>query len=290
MSASTNGLKGQIESIMGVRKIAYAMQNVAASKMKRAHQQMAASKEYSEQLLALLRRVASSESAVCNPYLRRVNGQPKRLAIVLLGSDRGLCGALNANLFRVVDQQIEQYAQQGVEVFWDAIGARALEFCQKRKLKLLAKLQQVGDRPMQSLLVQNVRVLLNYYRNYKLDGLLIAHNRFVNNLVRLPVIDKLLPLDISFSSSNVYDYLFEPNRDANLNYLAVKYLETLVYQAVVDNIACEQVARMMAMRSAADNSAGIIQELQQQFHKERQLAITNEISDIIGGAEGLVGD
>lgn len=290
MGAFTNELKEQIESVMGIRKIAYAMQNVAASKMKRANQQMAASEEYSKQLLALLKRVASSDNAAGNPYLRRPSGQPKKVAIVLLGSDRGLCGALNTNLFRLVDKQIEAYRQQGVEILWDAIGARALEFCQKRKLKLLAKLQQVGDRPMQSVLVQNVRVLLNYYRTAKIDGLLIAHNCFINNLVRTPTIDSLLPLDVTFEGQTRCDYLFEPNQDTNLNYLAVKYIETLVYQAVVDNIACEQVARMMAMRSATENSENIIQELRQEYHKERQLAITNELSDIIGGASGLMHD
>ncbi len=304
MGVNTKEIKEQIKSIEGIFKIARTMQNVAASKVKHAERQRAASQNYAQRITEILQHLGRLPEAVQNPYLRSSPTQPQHLGVILLGSDRGLCGSLNNALFRLVEQRIAHYQQQQITLSWDALGGRALLFCQQHQLSVIAQLPQLNGYPTRKLLSPNLRTMLAAYHTGQLDGLLIAHNRFVNHLVRTPVIEPLLPLQLgehlssalasgvpsSLSSPSVpcQPYLFEPDIKTSINYLAVKYLETMVYQAVVDNIACEQVARMMAMRSAADNATTLIQDLTQTYHKERQLAITNELADIIGGAEGLM--
>lgn len=291
MSLSIRELREEINAIETINKIASAMQNVAASKMKRAQQRRQASAAYAQQILALLKRIASAKSVASNPYLRHLNQEPRNLAIVLIGSDRGLCGALNSNLFKLVEDEVARYQAQKIQLSWSAIGFQALDFCQRRKFNLIAKVRQIGDDPLIGPLMPNIRVLLNYYRTGKVDGILVAYTHFVNNLTRTPVIEQLLPFNtdlIKPASSAAtpiklghVDYLFEPKQNNSLNYLAVKYLEALVYQAVVDNAACEQVSRMLAMRAASDNAKEITAKLSEMYHKARQVSITSELMDVM---------
>jgi F-type H+-transporting ATPase subunit gamma len=287
--ASPREIRAQIASIKKIQKITSAMQNVAASKMRRAQQHMATSMPYATKICEVMSHIASSDHEYEHPYLQE-HEEVKKIGYIVVSTDRGLCGGLNLNLFRLVLEHAHSYQEQGLDIVWCLFGRKAELFFQSFMVNVVAHASNLGERPQVASLLGGIKVMLDSYRVGELDKLFIVHNDFVNTLVQKPKITQLLPLlklwchgQVSYHSS----YIYEPASRALLDTLMTRYIETQVYQAVVDNAACEQVARMIAMKNATESSKEIIENLQLMYNKARQTAITREISEIVSGADAV---
>ncbi|MCM2129267.1 F0F1 ATP synthase subunit gamma [Larsenimonas rhizosphaerae] len=293
--AAGKEIKSQIGSVKNTQKITSAMEMVAASKMRRAQDRMAASQPYARQIRKVVGHVSKANPEYRHPYM-----QPrdvKRVGYIVVTSDRGLCGGLNVNLFKSVMRDAKQWRDQGAEVRFCAIGSKGSVFFRKYgSSELLAAKSGIGDAPVTQDLIGSVKVMLDAFDNGELDRLNVVCNEFVNTMTQTPIVRQLLPLTVDEpakdqttdpSSSAPWDYLYEPDAKALLDTLLVRYVESQVYQAVVENIACEQAARMIAMKNATDNAGNMIDELQLEYNKARQAAITQEISEIVSGAAAV---
>jgi F-type H+-transporting ATPase subunit gamma len=285
---SPKEIKNQVLSIKRIQKITGAMQKVAASKMRRAHKKMESSMSYAIKILEVVQHVANSNTEYNHPYLR-ARDQVNRVGYIVISTDRGLCGGLNINLFKLALEHAQQFKKiGGVEVDWCLLGRKVESFFHGLTANVVAQVSNLGESPKIADLVGSIKVMLDACENEQIDKLFIAHNEFINTMVQRPVVKQLLPL--SKTSSNIqhqWDYIYEPEPKLLLNALMIRYVETQVYQAVVDNIACEQVARMMAMQNATNNAKELIEDLQLMYNKARQATITQEIAEIIGGAEAV---
>ncbi len=281
-------IRSKIASIKNTQKITRAMELVAASKMRKAQQRMSTTRPYSEKMRQVLGHVAASHCEYHHPYLTP-RPTVKRVGFIIISSDRGLAGSLNINLFKSAVLAMRNWQQQGVPSDLCLIGGKAESFFRRFNANILAKASHLGDAPQIADLIGIVKVMLDAYNNQQLDAIYIAYNRFVNSMTQTPVIEQLLPLQVSTEGDRVgyWDYIYEPDAKALLNVLLVRYIETQVYQAVVENLACEQAARMVAMKNATDNAGQLIGELQLIYNKARQAAITREIAEITAGAEAL---
>ncbi len=281
-------IRTKIGSIKNTQKITRAMELVAASKMRKAQDRMTRSRPYALKIRKVISHVASSHSEYHHPYLQhRENIQ--RVGFIVVTTDRGLCGGLNVNLLRktLLDMKAWEDKQVGIDLC--LIGKKSEAFFQRVGGNILAIADHVGDAPEVQNLIGIVRVMLNHYDEGKLDAIYIVGNEFINTMTQKPFVNQLLPLQPEEQASQGYwDYIYEPDSSKDLlNMLLIRYIESQVYQAVVENIACEQAARMVAMKSATDNAGDLIDELQLIYNKARQASITQEIAEIVGGAAAI---
>ena len=285
--ASGKEIKGKIGSIKNTQKITSAMEMVAASKMKKAQERMASGRPYAQNMLKVIGHIANGNLEYRHPYLEE--REVKRVGYIVISTDRGLCGGLNTNEFKLVTQDVKKWREQGVEVDFAALGSKACSFFNRFGGKLLAAESGLGDKPSVSDVVGVVRVMLKAYDEGQIDRVFLVFNDFVNTMTQKPVINQLLPLPKSEDEEyqHRWDYIYEPDPKEILEALMVRYIESQVYQGVVENAASEQAARMVAMKAATDNAGNLIDELQLVYNKARHAAITQEISEIVSGAAAV---
>lgn len=283
-------IRSQIGSVENTRKITDAMEKVAASKMRAAQQRMTASRPYAQSIRRVINHVAKSHSEYTHPYMM-VREPVKRVGLIVISSDRGLCGSLNAGLYRKVVRNLYDWEKAGIPCDLCAVGRKGVGFFTRTKGNLLGKVDQLGDKPKIEDLIGVVKVMLDAFDEGKIDALWLGYNKFVSKMVQQPLMEPLLPLpmieDDQETSVGHWDYIYEPEARDLLSALLVRYIEMQVYQSVVENTACEQAARMLAMKNATDNAKNIIQELKLAYNKARQAAITQEISEIVAGADAV---
>ncbi|MBL1320212.1 MAG: F0F1 ATP synthase subunit gamma [Methylophaga sp.] len=287
--ANGKEIRTQIASIKNTQKITRAMEMVAASKMRKAQERMAATRPYSDKIHNVIKHLAYAHPEYKHVYLQD-RAEEKRVGYIIVSSDRGLCGGLNNNLFKTVLKDISGKIDKGLEVDVCTIGQKAAGFFSRMPVNHAGQAVQLGDAPRPHELVGAVKVMLNAYDEGRIDSLYLVYNEFVNTMTQENKSVKLLPAkteEPSEEMSHHWDYIYEPDAKDVLDNLLVRYIESLVYQGVVENIACEQASRMVAMKSASDNAGDLIDELQLVYNKARQAAITQEISEIVAGAAAV---
>ena len=280
-------IKSKIASVKNTQKITSAMEMVAASKMRKAQDGMSASRPYAENIRNVIGHIALGNLEYRHPYLEE--REVKRVGYIVVSTDRGLCGGLNTNLFKRVLADAAKWQQQDAEVEFAVVGSKATGFFNSMGAKVTAQVSGLGDSPSLTDLVGSVKVMLNAYDNGEIDKLFIVYNKFVNTMTQKPTIDQLLPLPKSDDEAiqHRWDYIYEPDAQVLLDQLLVRYVESQVYQGVVENIACEQASRMIAMKSATDNAGDLIDDLQLVYNKARQASITQELGEIVAGASAV---
>jgi len=280
-------IKTKIASVKNTQKITKAMEMVASSKMRKAQEGMAASRPYATNIRNVIGHIALGNLEYRHPYLEE--REVKRVGYIVVSTDRGLCGGLNTNLFKQVLADAAKWQGQEAEVEFAVVGSKATSFFNNMGAKVTAQISGLGDRPSITDLVGSVQVMLKAYDDGKIDKLFIVYNKFVNTMTQEPTIDQLLPLPKSDDEEikHRWDYIYEPDANVLLDQLLVRYVESQVYQGVVENLACEQAARMVAMKSATDNAGDLIDDLQLIYNKARQAAITQELGEIVAGAAAV---
>ena len=288
--AGAKEIRSKIASIKSTQKITSAMEKVAVSKMRKAQQRMAASRPYAVRIREVIGHLAKANPEYRHPFM--VERPVKRVGYILVSSDRGLCGGLNINLFKALIKNMKDWRDAGVEADFCVIGSKGASFFRSYGGNVIAAISHLGEAPSVSDLIGAVKVMLDQFNDGKLDRLYLASNKFVNTMVQKPVVEQLLPLAPASEADDgakqgLWDYLYEPDAQQLLDALLVRYVESQVYQSVVENNACEQAARMIAMKNATDNAGQLIKDLQLIYNKARQAAITQEISEIVGGAAAV---
>ena len=287
--ASGKEIRTKIKSIKNTQKITSAMQMVAASKMRKAQERMAASRPYAEKMRGVIHHLAFAHTEYKHPYLLDRN-EVKAVGYIIVSTDRGLCGGLNNNLFKAVLQHMKQWREQGANVEYCTIGQKALNFFKRLKGTIRSQATHLGDAPSITDLIGTIKVMLDAYNAGEIDRLFLVSNGFVSTMTQSPTISQLLPVT-SIKEEDMlkhhWDYIYEPDAKAVLDNLMVRYIESLIYQGVTENVACEMSARMVAMKAASDNAGSLINQLQLVYNKARQAAITQEISEIVGGAAAV---
>lgn len=286
--AGAKEIRTKIKSIQNTQKITKAMEMVAASKMRKAQDRMNAARPYAEKIRNVVAHLAHANTEYRHPFL--IEREAKKVGYIVVSSDRGLCGGLNVNLFRKSINAMDEWHTAGAELSFSVIGSKGLGFFKRLGANVVSEASHIGDAPALMDLIGTIQVMLTRYEEGELDRLYFVHNEFVNTMTQKPVVEQLLPLvpdEEEALKKNHWDYLYEPDASAALGVLLTRYIESLVYQGVVENIACEQSARMVAMKSASDNAGDLIDELQLIYNKARQAAITQEISEIVAGAAAV---
>ncbi|WP_337219775.1 F0F1 ATP synthase subunit gamma [Vibrio parahaemolyticus] len=287
--AGAKEIRNKIGSVKSTQKITKAMEMVAASKMRRSQDAMEASRPYAETMRKVIGHVANANLEYRHPYLEE--REAKRVGYIIVSTDRGLCGGLNINVFKKAVTDIQTWKEKGAEIELAVIGSKATAFFKHGGAKVAAQVSGLGDSPSLEDLIGSVSVMLKKYDEGELDRLYVVFNKFVNTMVQQPTIDQLLPLPKSDSKEmqreHSWDYIYEPEPKPLLDTLLVRYVESQVYQGVVENLACEQAARMIAMKAATDNATNLIEDLELVYNKARQAAITQELSEIVGGASAV---
>ena len=296
--SQTREIRAKISSIQNTKKITRAMELVAASKMRKAQERMSMSRPYADRIRRVISHVALAHAEYQHPYMQQ-RDNIKRVGFILVSTDRGLCGGLNINIFRSALQEMKKYSDQKIEIDLCVIGRKAEVFFSQHGGNIVGSVTKLGDKPSLQDLIGVVKILLKKFDEGQCDRIYICANEFVNTMMQKPFLRQLLPLkaeDIKTDSESQipgpinthWDYLYEPDSAKTLlTMLLVRYIESQVYQAVIENIACEQAARMIAMKNATDNATEIIRELQLAFNKARQAGITREIAEIVAGAAAL---
>jgi F-type H+-transporting ATPase subunit gamma len=281
-------IKSKIKSVQNTRKVTRALEMVSASKIRKAQDRMKASRPYARLMKQVIGHIARANTDYVHPYMAARN-EVKRVGYVVVSTDRGLCGGLNSNLFRKLLAEIREHQQQGVEVDVVAIGQKANTFFRRLKVNMVASVTHLGEKPQVEQLIGIIKVMLDAYEAGRVDRVKLAYNDFINTMTQRPTIDQLLPLPPaeSMEQSHDWDYIYEPDAPTVLNDVLTRYVESLVYQAVLENLASEHAARMVAMKSASDNASKLIDTLNLIYNKARQAAITQEISEIVGGAAAV---
>jgi F-type H+-transporting ATPase subunit gamma len=284
----TKEIRVKIKSVQNTRKITKAMEMVAASKMRKAQERMRHARPYGEKIRNVAAHISHANPEYRHPFLVD-RDSVKRVGIIVITTDKGLCGALNTNLLRLVLSQYKEWQAQGEEIEVCAIGNKALGFMQRLGADIVSQVTQLGDRPQMEKLIGAVKIMLDGYTNDRFDRLMLAYTRFLNTMKQEPVIEQLLPLsgERLGAPETVWDYIYEPEARAVLDQVMRRYIEALIYQAVSENMASEQSARMVAMKAASDNAANLIDELTLIYNKNRQASITKELSEIVGGAAAV---
>lgn len=286
--AGAKEIRTKIATIKSTQKITKAMEMVAASKMRRAQERMSASRPYAQKMLQVISHLHHATPEYRHSYLG-AERERKRVGYIVVSSDRGLCGGLNNNLFRKTVQEAREHQKAGIEMTFCTIGSKALGFFKRFGGDVVAQITHLGDQPHIEDLIGTVKVMVDAYEAGEIDTLYLASNSFVNTMTQRPDILQLIPIRAEGieGMAHAWDYIYEPDAKTVLDALLVRYIESLVYQAVVENGACEQAARMVAMKSASENAGNLIDELQLVYNKARQAAITQEISEIVGGAAAV---
>ena len=285
--ASGKEIRTKIGSIKNTQKITSAMEMVAASKMRRTQDRMAAGKPYDQRIRAVVSHIASGNPEYKHQYL--TEREVKRVGYIVVSSDRGLCGGLNVNLFKRVIEHSKALVEQGVQVDLCLIGAKGSAFFNSVGGNIVASVRDLGEQPELKKLIGSIKVMLDAFSDGKIDKLYLCNNDFVNTMTQTPEIKQLLPLlpDQELASKTSWDYIYEPEPQELMDGLLIRYIESQVYQAVLENAACEQAARMLAMKNATDNAGDLIGDLQLAYNKARQAAITQELSEIVSGAAAV---
>ena len=280
-------IKTKIKSVQNTRKVTRALEMVSASKIRKAQDRMKASRPYARAMKQVIGHLAQANSEYQHPYLVQ-RAQVKRVGYIIVSSDRGLAGGLNNNLFRKALVEIRKWNEQGVDVDV-TIGQKASVFFRRIKVDMLGSVSHLGDQPRVEQLVGVIKVMLDAYSAGSLDKVFLSYNDFVNTMTQRAAFDQLLPLAPSDTAiaSHDWDYLYEPDAETVLDHVLTRYVESLVYQAVLENVASEHAARMVAMKAASDNANKLIETLNLVYNKARQAAITQEISEIVGGAAAV---
>lgn len=287
--AGAKEIRTKIGSVQSTQKITKAMQMVAASKMRRSQDAMESSRPYAQTMRKVIGHVANANLEYKHPYL--AEREAKKVGYIIISTDRGLCGGLNINLFKRALNDMKDWTEKGAGVEVAVIGSKATTFFKGTGAKLSAQISGLGDNPSLESLIGSVGVMLQKYDEGELDRLYVVFNKFVNTMVQEPKIDQLLPLPKSDSDdmkrTHSWDYIYEPEPKPLLDTLLKRYVESQIYQGVVENLACEQAARMVAMQAATDNASDLIDDLQLVYNKARQTAITQELSEIVSGAAAV---
>ena len=286
--AGAKEIRNKIASVKNTQKITGAMQMVAASKMRKAQDRMAASRPYAVTMRKVIGHIALGSLEYKHPYLEERD--VKRVGYIIISTDRGLCGGLNINLFKAVLGSMKEWREQGVESSLALVGSKASSFFGRYGKAVVAQVAGFGDNPSVSELVGPVRVMLQAFDNGEIDRLYLVYNKFVNTMVQQPKVEQLLPLpksDDDQVAKHHWDYLYEPDPKHLLDKLLSRYIESQVYQGVVENLASEQSARMVAMKSATENADTLINDLQLVYNKARQAGITQELTEIVSGAAAV---
>ncbi len=280
-------IKTKIASVKNTQKITAAMEMVAASKMRRAQDQMFATRPYAERIANVVSHVASSHPEYKHPFL--ISRPVKRVGMIAISTDRGLCGGLNTNMFKKALNLIGEFDEKGIKVDVVTFGTKALGFFKRIGAKVVAETSRIGDSPEIAQVIGPVQALLKSYVDGEVDEIYLVSNTFVNTMTQEPTISQLVPVIPSSDEElkHHWDYIYEPDSKEVLDNLLDRYIESLVYQGVVENVACEMASRMIAMKSATDNAGDMIDELQLIYNRERQASITQEISEIVAGASAV---
>jgi F-type H+-transporting ATPase subunit gamma len=288
--AGSKEIRTKIKSVQNTRKITKAMEMVAASKMRKAQERMRQSRPYADKVRNIAAHLAGANPEYQHPFLVR-RDTIKRAGLIVITTDKGLCGGLNTNVLRLVTNQLREFERDGVAVDTSAIGNRGFGFLTRIGARLVSHVVHLGDTPHMERLIGPVKLLLDAYANGEVDVVYIAYTRFINTMKQEPVLEQLLPLSADRlqdeSRDYSWDYLYEPDAQSVLDELLLRYVESLVFQAVAENMASEQSARMVAMKAASDNAKKVIDDLQLSYNKARQAAITKELSEIVGGAAAV---
>ncbi|MDO8439003.1 MAG: F0F1 ATP synthase subunit gamma [Telluria sp.] len=288
--AAGKEIRGKIKSVENTKKITKAMEMVAASKMRKAQERMRAARPYSDKIRNIASNLASANPEYTHPFLVRQDSA-KTVGLIVVTTDKGLCGGMNTNALRAVTTKLRELDAAGVKAETVAIGNKGFGFLNRIGARVVSHATQLGDTPHLDKLIGPVKVLLDAYQEGKLDAVYVVYTRFVNTMKQEPVMEQLLPLSsekmTADSSSHAWDYIYEPDAAAVIDELLVRYVEALIYQAVAENLASEQSARMVAMKSASENAGNVINELRLVYNKTRQAAITKELSEIVSGAAAV---
>ena len=282
-------IRTKIASIKNTQKITRAMEMVAASKMRKTQDRMRATRPYAEKIAQIIKHLAHAHPEYKHPFLVEKK-QCKRIGLIVISSDRGLCGGLNANLFRKTLIQMEQWGSEQIEVDVCTIGQKSAGFFRNIRANMVGQVEKLGDSPHLEDIVGIIKIMLDGYAQGTIDEIHVVHNEFVNTMTQDPQIKQLVPVKVSEIQDKLkgnWDYIYEPDAVEVLDTLMVRYIESIVLQGVIENNACEQAARMVAMKSASDNAGTLIDELQLVYNKARQAAITQEISEIVAGAAAV---
>jgi F-type H+-transporting ATPase subunit gamma len=286
--AGAKEIRGKIASIKNTQKITKAMEMVAASKMRKAQERMRAARPYAEKIRKIIGHLRQVNLDYKHPFT--LERPVQSVGIVVISTDRGLCGSLNLNLFKAALGAIREAQAKNVKVYLCVIGTKALQFFRRLSgIEIAASAAHLGDRPKTADLIGATKVMLDFYRDAKVDQLLLAHNVFVNTMTQKAVVSQLLPLQTIDKDElqERWDYIYEPDAVEILDAILMRYIESQIFQGAVENVACEMAARMVAMKSATDNAGKLIDELQLIYNKARQAAITKELSEIVGGAAAV---
>ena len=281
-------IRTKIESVRNTQKITKAMEMVAASKMRKAQERMHAARPYAHKIRNVIAHLGLANPEYRQPYLVP-RDEVKRIGIIVVSTDRGLCGGLNSNLFRHLLRRMKAWSEAGIAIDLSLIGNKSVGFFSRLKSNITAQTTHIGDEPTVEMLIGAVKIMLDAYVRGDVDEVYIASNEFINSMTQSPRLEQLIPVPPGEDEDMKYhwDYIYEPDAREVLDQLLDRYIESLVYQDVIENIACEQAARMVAMKSASDNAGKLIDELRLIYNKARQAAITQELSEIVGGAAAV---
>jgi len=284
----TKEIRVKIKSVQNTRKITKAMEMVAASKMRKAQERMRAARPYGEKIRNVAAHISHANPEYRHPFLVP-RDTVKRVGLIVITTDKGLCGALNTNLLRMALTQYKAWQTEGEEIDVCCIGNKGFGFMQRLGANIVSHAIQIGDRPQMDKLIGTIKVMLDGYTKDRFDRLMIGYTRFLNTMKQEPVLEQLLPLsgERMGAPETVWDYLYEPEAKAVLDQVMTRYIEAIIFQAVAENMASEQSARMVAMKSASDNARDLIDELTLIYNKNRQAGITKELSEIVGGAAAV---
>ena len=289
--AGEKEIRGKIRSVKNMQKITKAMEMVAASKIRKAQLQMEASRPYAERIRRVIGHLAHANPDYKHPFL--VEREVKRVGYIVISTDRGLCGGLNVNMFKTVIGELSKWQGENVEVDLALVGAKAVQFFRRLGGNVVGTATHLGDKPSVNDLIGSIKIMLDEYTEGQIDRLFLVHNEFVSTMSQVPEVKTLLPVSaIDLGEETLqdhWDYIYEPDAGELLDDVLMRYIESQVYRGAVENFACEMAAKMVAMKSATDNAGEIIDELQLVYNKARQAAITQEISEIVGGAAAVSG-
>ena len=281
-------IRTKIKSIQNTQKITKAMEMVAASKMRRAQERMRQARPYAEKMRGVVAHLAQASLEYKHSFTQERD--VKRVGFIVVSTDRGLCGGLNINMFREAVNALSEWQQKKVEIDVTAIGTKGLGFFKRIGANIVSETTRIGDAPQLIDLIGAMKIMLDAYAEGRIDRLYVVHNRFVSAMSQVPQVEQLLPIHADEPDEKLkshWDYLYEPDAHEVVDALMTRYIESLIYQGVTENIACEMAARMVAMKSASDNAGTLIDELQLVYNKARQAAITQEIAEIVGGAAAV---
>jgi len=286
--AGTKEIRMKIRSVQNTRKITKAMEMVSASKMRKAQERMRMARPYGEKIRNVAAHISHANPEYKHPFLVH-RDSVQRVGLIVITTDKGLCGALNTNLLRMAFAQYKAWLAEGEEIDVCALGNKGFGFMQRLGANLISHAIQLGDRPQMEKLIGAVKVMLDGYTRDRFDRLMIGYTRFINTMKQEPVIEQLLPLsgERLGAPETVWDYIYEPEAKAVLDQVMTRYIEAIIFQAVAENMASEQSARMVAMKAASDNAENLIDELTLIYNKNRQAGITKELSEIVGGAAAV---